>query len=165
MFKDKNRFTKFLKIAMPILFALNIALIITKFIFYFVMDGSYEFKLFAVTMMYSGGDYYSLYSFTGLVLTGNMAISILAFIALTIMNNDNKFRVLTLCGAICSLVVLVALLVCANVIKPEYAGWWCIPVWIVVAAYHLFFAITYFVKMLQYRKEANAENEQKEKAS
>ena len=152
MFKNKDRFVKFLKIAMPILFGANVLLVIAKILYFLLMDGDYAFKMFAVTTLYSVGNYYPLYSFSGLVLVGNLAVSVLAFIALTLLKIDEKFRIITLVGGIVSLVMFVALSVLGFGLDLSLVSYWIIPVWFVVASYHIALAVIYFVIMLSYKK-------------
>ena len=78
MFNDKRRFTKFLKIATPIVLGFNILILCLKFTYYLTGEGEYIIKMYNITVMVSGpGMLNAIYPLSGIVFVGNAAVSIL----------------------------------------------------------------------------------------
>ena len=157
MFKDREKFNKFLSIATPILFGANILLVLIKFLGVFVAEGDYMFKMFAFSTMYnsSGIMYQFHYMLGGLVYTANIAYGVLSFVALSMIKDDQKHRSLSLVFAITSFVMLTTLMSLGFNIKSEWIGYWVVPVWFIVLAYHIAFSLIFFFKFLKIKKSQN----------
>ena len=108
MFKNREKFNKFLSISTPILFGVNLGLVLLKFLGVFLGKGSYELKMFAFSTMYNPPEllFNMHYSLCGLVLTANIAYGVLSFVALSMIKDDQKHRALSLAFAITSFVFL-----------------------------------------------------------
>lgn len=161
MFNDKRRFTKFLKIATPIVLGFNILILCLKFAYYLTGEGEYIVKMYQICAMVSGpGMLNAIYPLSGFVFVGNAAVSILMAIALFRLKCDNFLKIVSLVCASLSIALLASMYTIGLALDPEYIGYWAIPVWIILAIYYCFFSIFYFTRMFKYRKET--EKEEKE---
>ena len=154
MFKDRKKFNKFLSIATPILFGVNIGLVLLKFIGALVTKGPFEQRMFMFAIMYNDpAILVNLhYMFAGLIFSANIAYGVLSFIALSMIKDDEKHRSLSLTFAIVSLCLLVTLSAIGFNIDIAKASYWLIPVWFVVIAYHIAFPLIFFLKFLRLKK-------------
>ena len=108
MFKDRAKFNKFLFIATPIIFGVNLGLVLLKFLGVFVVEGDYAYKMFAFATMHNppGFMYNMNYSLSGLIYTANIAYGVLSFVALSMIKDDQKHRCLSLAFAIVTFTLL-----------------------------------------------------------
>lgn len=154
MFKDREKFNKFLSIATPILFGVNLGLVLLKFLGAFVMPGDFTPKMFMFAFMYNDpAVLVNLhYMFSGLIFTANIAYGVLSFVALSMIKDDEKHRALSLTFAIVSLVWLVTLTSIGFNVPIEKASYWVIPFWFIGIAYHIAFPLIIFLKFFKIKK-------------
>ena len=154
MFKNREKFNKFLSIATPIIFGVNLGLVLLKFIGAFAMPGDFTPKMFMFAMMYNDpAVLVNLhYMFSGLIFTANIAYGVLSFVALSMIKDDQKHRTLALTFAIVSLVWLVLLASIGFNVAIEKASYWVIPFWFIGIAYHITFPLIFFLKFLKVKK-------------
>ena len=108
MFKDRAKFNKFLFIATPIIFGVNLGLVLLKFLGVFIMEGDYAYKMFAFATMHNPSGFPLLnlnYSLSGLIYSANIAYGVLSFVALSMIKDDEKHRSLSLAFAIVTFVL------------------------------------------------------------
>ena len=161
MFNDKRKFTKFLRIATPIVFGFNILILCLKFVYFLTGEGEYIIKMYNITAMVSGpGMLNAIYPLSGFVFVGNAAVSILMAIALFRLKCDNFLKIVSLVCASLSIALLASMYTIGLALDPKYISYWVIPLWCVLAIYYCFFSIFYFTRMFKYRKET--EKEEKE---
>ena len=156
MFKHRDKFNKFLSIATPILFGINLALVVLKFIGALAAEGDYAFKMFALSTLYNppGNFLYNLnYNLSAFIYTINIAYGVLCFVALSMIKDDEKHRSLSLGFAITSFALLTTLMALGFVIEPGQVSYWVVPVWFIVIAYHLAFSFILFFKYLKVKKQ------------
>lgn len=156
MFKDRAKFNKFLFIATPILFGVNLGLVLLKFLGVFVMEGDYAYKMFAFATMHNPSGFPLLnlnYSLSGLIYTLNIAYGVLSFVALSVIKDDQKHRSLSLTFAIITFVLLTTLMSLGFAIEASQVSYWVVPVWFIVIAYHIAFALIFFFKYLKLKKQ------------
>ena len=155
MFKDRVKFNKFLSIATPILFGVNLGLVLLKFLGVFVVEGDYAYKMFAFSTMHNPpGFMYNLnYSMSGLIYTANTAYGVLCFVALSMIKDDEKHRSLSLSFAITSFTLLSVLMFLGFAINEEHVSYWVVPIWFIVLAYHIAFPMIMFFKYLKVTKD------------
>ena len=155
MFKNREKFNKFLSIATPILFGVNLGLVLLKFIGAFAMPGDFTPKMFMFAFMYNDpAVLVNLhYMFSGLIFTANIAYGVLSFVALSMIKDDQKHRALALTFAIVSLVWLVLLTSIGFNVPIEKASYWVIPFWFIGIAYHIAFPLIFFLKFLKIKKQ------------
>ena len=157
MFKDRAKFNKFLFIATPIIFGVNLGLVLLKFLGVFVMEGDYAYKMFAFATMYNPPEFmYNInYSLSGLVFTGNVAYGVLSFVALSMIKDDQKHRSLSLTFAIVSFALFTTLMALGFAIDPTNASYWVVPIWFIVIGYHIAFPLLFFLKYIKLKKQQN----------
>lgn len=158
MFKDRAKFNKFLFIATPILFGVNLGLVLLKFLGVFVMEGDYAYKMFAFATMHNPSGFPLLnlnYSLSGLIYTLNIAYGVLSFVALSMIKDDQKHRSLSLTFAIITFVLLTTLISLGFAIEASQVSYWVVPIWFIVIAYHIAFALIFFFKYLKLKKQEN----------
>ena len=155
MFKEREKFNKFLSIATPIICGANILIVLIKFIGVFATTSPYEQRMFAFTTMYNppGFLYYIHYMLSGLIFSANIAYGVLSFVALSMIKDDQKHRVLALTFAIISLVMLIALTSLGFGMDVEKVTYWVVPLWFIVLAYHIAFSFIFFFRYLRIRKQ------------
>lgn len=157
MFKDRTKFNKFLSIATPIIFGVNLGLVLLKFIGALATTGPLEQSMFAFTMMYNDPAFLINlhYMFSGLIFTANIAYGVLSFVALSMIKDDQKHRTLALTFAIVSLVLLTTLSAIGFNVDIANASYWLIPIWFIVIGYHIAFPLIFFLKFLKIKKQQN----------
>ena len=158
MFKERAKFNKFLFIATPILFGVNLGLVLLKFLGVFVMEGDYAYKMFAFATMHNPSGFSLLnlnYSLSGLIYTLNIAYGVLSFVALSMIKDDQKHRSLSLTFAIITFVLLTTLMSLGFAIEASQVSYWVVPIWFIVIAYHIAFALIFFFKYLKRKKQEN----------
>ena len=158
MFKDRAKFNKFLFIATPILFGVNLGLVLLKFLGVFLMEGDYAYKMFAFATMHNPSGFPLLnfnYSLSGLIYTLNIAYGVLSFVALSMIKDDQKHRSLSLTFAIITFVLLTTLMSLGFAIEASQVSYWVVPIWFIVIAYHIAFALIFFFKYLKRKKQEN----------
>ena len=157
MFKNREKFNKFLSISTPILFGMNLGLILIKILGILVTEGDYAFRMFAFSTMYNppGFMFYIHNTFCGLILTLNTAYCVLSFVALSLIKDDQKHRTLALTFAIISFVMLSVLASLGMSIDTNLVGYWVVPLWFIVLAYHITFSLIFFFKFLNIKKSEN----------
>ena len=155
MFKDRAKFNKFLFIATPILFGVNLGLVLLKFLGVFVAEGDYAYKMFAFATMYNPPKFlYNMnYSLSGLVYTANIAYGVLSFVALSMIKDDEKHRSLSLAFAIVTFVLLTILMTLGFAIDPTNASYLVVPIWFIVIGYHIAFSLIFFFKYVKLKKQ------------
>ena len=154
MFKNREKFNKFLSIATPILFGFNLGLVLLKIIGAFALQGPFEQKMFMFATMYNDpAVLVNLhYTFSGLIFTANIAYGVLSFVALSMIKDDEKHRSLSLAFAIVSFSLLVILTAIGFNVDISYASYWLIPIWFIGIAYHITFPLIFFLKFLKIKK-------------
>ena len=158
MFKDRAKFNKFLFIATPIIFGVNLGLVLLKFLGVFVAEGDYAFKMFAFATMHNPSGYPLMnlnYSLSGLIYTANIAYGVLSFVALSLIKDDEKHRSLSLAFAIVTFVLFSTLMGLGFALEGTQISYWIVPIWFIVIAYHIAFSLIFFFKYLKIKKAQN----------
>ena len=155
MFKDRAKFNKFLFIATPIIFGVNLGLVLLKFLGVFVVEGDYAYKMFAFATMHNppGFMYNMNYSLSGLIYTANIAYGVLSFVALSMIKDDQKHRSLSLAFAIVTFALLTVLMSLGFMIDESQVSYWIVPIWFIVIGYHIAFSLIFFFKYLKLKKQ------------
>jgi hypothetical protein len=155
MFKDRAKFNKFLFIATPIIFGVNLGIVLLKFLGVFVVEGDYAYKMFAFATMHNppGFMYNMNYSLSGLIYTANIAYGVLSFVALSLIKDDQKHRSLSLAFAIVTFALLTVLMSLGFMIDESQVSYWIVPIWFIVIGYHIAFPLIFFFKYLKLKKQ------------
>ena len=155
MFKERAKFNKFLFIATPIIFGVNLGLVLLKFLGVFLMEGDYAYKMFAFATMYNPPKFLlnMNYSLSGLIYTADVAYCVLSFVALSMIKDDEKHRKLSLTFAIITFALLTTLMFLGFVIDASKVSYWVIPIWFIVIAFHVTFAVVFFCKYARLKKQ------------
>lgn len=155
MFKDRAKFNKFLFIATPIIFGVNLGIVLLKFLGVFVVEGDYAYKMFAFATMHNppGFMYNMNYTLSGLIYTANIAYGVLSFVALSMIKDDQKHRSLSLAFAIVTFALLTVLMSLGFMIDESQVSYWIVPIWFIVIGYHIAFSLIFFFKYLKLKKQ------------
>ena len=155
MFKERAKFNKFLLIATPILCGANLLIVLLKFIGAFATSGPFEQRMFMFATMFN--DPAALvsihYMLCGLLFTANIAYGVLSFVALSMIKDDEKHRKLSLTFAIITFALLTTLMFLGFVIDASKVSYWVIPIWFIVIAFHVTFAVVFFCKYARLKKQ------------
>ena len=155
MFKERAKFNKFLLIATPILCGANLLIVLLKFIGAFATSGPFEQRMFMFATMFN--DPAALvsihYMLCGLLFTANIAYGVLSFVALSMIKDDEKHRKLSLIFAIITFALLTTLMFLGFVIDASKVSYWVIPIWFIVIAFHVTFAVVFFSKYARLKKQ------------
>ena len=155
MFKNRDKFNKFLSIATPILFGVNLFLVLVKFLGVFVVEGDYMYKMFAFATMHNppGFMFNINYSLSGLIYTANIAYCVLSFVALSMIKDDDKHRTMSLTLAIITFALFTSLMSLGFAIDTEKLSYWVVPIWFIVIGYHIAFSLIVFLKYLKIKRQ------------
>ncbi len=155
MFKDRAKFNKFLFIATPIIFGVNLGIVLLKFLGVFVVEGDYAYKMYAFATMHNppGFMYNMNYSLSGLIYTANIAYGVLSFVALSMIKDDQKHRSLSLAFAIVTFALLTVLMSLGFMIDESQVSYWIVTIWFIVIGYHIAFSLIFFFKYLKLKKQ------------
>ena len=155
MFKNREKFNKFLLIATPILFGVNLGLVLLKFLGVFLVEGDYAYKMFAFATMHNPPVFLLNvnYSLSGLIYTANIAYCVLSFVALSMIKDDDKHRTMSLTLAIISFALFTTLMAFGFAIDTSNISYWVVPIWFIVIGYHIAFSLIVFLKYLKIKKQ------------